>query len=275
VNGAILNDGTEQIVGRERNQRACHRQLVRNVVDRRRVNSTVRLLPCLTGSIKRNEDQEKRRSKMKRVLLLSTAIVAAGMFGTNGLAQGQAPSLEQALSRVRSGMEGAGLKSVENTPEGQKIYVTAFRLLVFDSCSIQIQMTTNGTASPGRLGGVSTFTYTVPLGKLDFQKIRVTYDNPYSREGNSTFVTSLTSSRDGEKGYATLILPTIGEQKTISYVFVGDNRNARTRAKNPDRVANNITSLQIDFKYKKDAENVATAFAEASRLCSAIERTQR
>jgi hypothetical protein len=32
----------EQIVGRERNQRACHRQLVRNVVDRRRVNSTVR-----------------------------------------------------------------------------------------------------------------------------------------------------------------------------------------------------------------------------------------
>src|SRR5438132_1459033 len=31
----------EQIVGRERNRRACHRQLVRNVVDRRRVNSTV------------------------------------------------------------------------------------------------------------------------------------------------------------------------------------------------------------------------------------------
>ena len=32
----------EQLVGRERNQRACHRQLVRNVVDRRRVNSDVR-----------------------------------------------------------------------------------------------------------------------------------------------------------------------------------------------------------------------------------------
>ena len=31
----------EQIVGRERNQRAWHRQLVRNAVDRRRVNSTV------------------------------------------------------------------------------------------------------------------------------------------------------------------------------------------------------------------------------------------
>ena len=31
----------EQIVGRERNQRACHRQLVRNAVDRRRVNSSV------------------------------------------------------------------------------------------------------------------------------------------------------------------------------------------------------------------------------------------
>src|SRR5437667_4330590 len=33
----------QQIVGRERNQRACHRQLVRNAVVARRVNSTVRL----------------------------------------------------------------------------------------------------------------------------------------------------------------------------------------------------------------------------------------
>ena len=31
----------EQIVGRERNQRACHRQLVCNVVVSRRVNSAV------------------------------------------------------------------------------------------------------------------------------------------------------------------------------------------------------------------------------------------
>jgi uncharacterized protein (DUF488 family) len=34
----------EQIVGRERNYGACHRQLVRNVVTSRRVNSTVRRL---------------------------------------------------------------------------------------------------------------------------------------------------------------------------------------------------------------------------------------
>jgi hypothetical protein len=33
-----------QIVGRERSQQACHRQLVRNAVDRRRVNSIVRHL---------------------------------------------------------------------------------------------------------------------------------------------------------------------------------------------------------------------------------------
>ncbi len=32
----------EQIVGRERIQRACHRQLVRNAVVSRRVNSDVR-----------------------------------------------------------------------------------------------------------------------------------------------------------------------------------------------------------------------------------------
>ncbi len=33
---------TQSVVGRERNQRACHRQLVRNAVVSRRVNSTVR-----------------------------------------------------------------------------------------------------------------------------------------------------------------------------------------------------------------------------------------
>ena len=36
-----LSDGVaQQIVGRERNQRACRRQLVRDVVVARRVNST-------------------------------------------------------------------------------------------------------------------------------------------------------------------------------------------------------------------------------------------
>jgi hypothetical protein len=36
------NSSAEQIVGRERNQRACQRQLVRNAVASRRVNSDVR-----------------------------------------------------------------------------------------------------------------------------------------------------------------------------------------------------------------------------------------
>ena len=40
----LFSGRTQQIVGRERNQAACHRQLVRDVVDRRRVNSTVRRL---------------------------------------------------------------------------------------------------------------------------------------------------------------------------------------------------------------------------------------
>ena len=37
----------EQIVGRERTQRACHRQPVRNSVYRRRVNTTVGRQPQL------------------------------------------------------------------------------------------------------------------------------------------------------------------------------------------------------------------------------------
>ena len=38
---ACVNHAAQQIVGRERNQRTCYRQLVRNVVVARRVNSTV------------------------------------------------------------------------------------------------------------------------------------------------------------------------------------------------------------------------------------------
>jgi hypothetical protein len=45
---AFSNGDAEQFVGRERNQRACHRQLVRDAVVSRRVNSNVRRLPCLT-----------------------------------------------------------------------------------------------------------------------------------------------------------------------------------------------------------------------------------
>ena len=41
MNSELQARPVQQIVGREGNQRACHRQLVRNVVDRRRVNSTV------------------------------------------------------------------------------------------------------------------------------------------------------------------------------------------------------------------------------------------
>ncbi len=39
--GGVFGTDAEQIVGRERNQRISYRYLVRNVVDRRRVNSTV------------------------------------------------------------------------------------------------------------------------------------------------------------------------------------------------------------------------------------------
>src|SRR5438046_130936 len=42
LNSSRYNKRVEQIVGRERNQRACHRQLVRNVVVPGRVNSNVR-----------------------------------------------------------------------------------------------------------------------------------------------------------------------------------------------------------------------------------------
>jgi hypothetical protein len=46
-----LETAVEQIVRRERNQRACHRQLVRDVVVSRRVNSTVRSHTYATHAI--------------------------------------------------------------------------------------------------------------------------------------------------------------------------------------------------------------------------------
>lgn len=171
---------------------------------------------------------------MRRVFFFTTVFVVAAVCCTSALAQGQSASLEEALSRIRSGMASAGVKSVENTPNGQRIDIRAFRPLVLDGCTIQIQMTNDDTASAGGRGGIFNAIYTIPLGKLDFTKIRTSYGDYYSREGNSTFVTSLTSSRDGEKGSASVTLPTIGQQKTISYVaIVRFNYDLGPREKNP------------------------------------------
>ena len=50
TSSALQSGALEQIVGRERNQRACYRQLVRNTVVSRRVNSTVRRLFAMDAS---------------------------------------------------------------------------------------------------------------------------------------------------------------------------------------------------------------------------------
>ena len=76
-----------QIVGRERNQVACHRQLVRDVAVSRRINSSVRFLPEM-DLIKREmiETRAERRSRA-RVLTAALAVAifmhfAAGKFDT-------------------------------------------------------------------------------------------------------------------------------------------------------------------------------------------------
>src|SRR6266567_935572 len=75
----------EQIVGRERNQRACHRQLVRNVVVSRRVNSTVgRLLLDMSSAEEQNKENLTRRD-----FLLGAAAIVAGvsMLGSEVMSQ--------------------------------------------------------------------------------------------------------------------------------------------------------------------------------------------
>src|SRR5437879_876574 len=65
-----LGRGITKIVGRERNQRACHRQLVRNVVARRRVNSIV-----------------MRFSHFHMKLVFGLMLCAAPPFGASAYAQ--------------------------------------------------------------------------------------------------------------------------------------------------------------------------------------------
>lgn len=133
------------------------------------------------------------------MFFFTTVFVVAAVCGTSALAQGQAPPLEEALNRIRSGMASAGTRSVENTPYGQQINIDAFEPVSLDSCTIQIGRINDSTKSAGGRGTVFTAVYTIPLGKLDFTKIRAPYTTPYSRLGNSTFITSLSSSRDGER----------------------------------------------------------------------------
>src|SRR5882762_3868459 len=66
----------EQIVGRERIQRASHRQLVRNVVDRRRVNSTAR-----APSVFRKTVVSKRNDSSLCTTYLTVALSSNRCFG--------------------------------------------------------------------------------------------------------------------------------------------------------------------------------------------------
>jgi hypothetical protein len=84
----LFNLETEQIVGRERSRRACHRQLVGNVVASRRVNSTVIWLLSLS------KNMSTHRSILPAILLILAAFTPA-------TPQGSSPLLDRIVQSVR------------------------------------------------------------------------------------------------------------------------------------------------------------------------------
>ena len=194
---------------------------------------------------------------MRKLYFSATVLVAIAVCGTSALAQGQSTALVEALSQIRSGLPSAGFKVIDftNPDRGRQTDIRTFRPLVLDSCTIQIEMTQDTTVPWRERSYVSRTIYTIPLDKIDFKRIRVNW-------------------RDVK--LITVILATIGRQKTISAVSVVTPKyKAGAKETNPHRFDHNLDSVFIDFEDKKAAQNMASAFSEASRLCSTPERQER
>ena len=134
--GCALQSGAlEQIVGRERNQRACHRQLARNVVVSRRVNSTVRRLPDF------NMDVVIRITLSVLFVGLTTATIASGQTSSELRAKYGAPlTVELENNRVaveRFLVRPAIQMTIRYTSEG-------------DPCEAVLEPVPNSTPKTGR-----------------------------------------------------------------------------------------------------------------------------
>lgn len=197
---------------------------------------------------------------IRKMFVFSTILVVASVWGTNALAQGPSPALDEALSRIRTGMASSGVKWFSfDSESGRKIEIRKFEPLSLAGCSVRIHMTHEDTGSalyPNHY--VFNVVWTIPLGQLDFKKISVSYQPGWSK--------SAIIERDWEMGYFSVTIPSIKGQRAIS--GVGNIRSYNNALKSSPPRSVNLDTVDIFFKDKKDAEGAAIAFVQASRLCS-------
>src|SRR5437763_896432 len=112
----ISNSVAQQIVGRERNQRTFYRQLVRNAVVARRVNSTVGRLDIMT-----------QRTSLRIWFCLSLAAVAGGAAWT-------ASMLLRAISGFRNAEAGSFLAIGRGVAEANQLSIAALYLAL--ACAV-------------------------------------------------------------------------------------------------------------------------------------------
>lgn len=193
-------------------------------------------------------------------LFLSLLLAATTLAGSKP-AQAQSPALNEALSRIKSGLSSTGLKLVDNAEHGRMVSTITYQAVSMEGCDIRIQTTqeTDAYRHPFR-----TFTavWTIPLGQLDPRKIRVEYGHGWSK--------TPTSQKGWKMGHFSLALPTLKQQKIISSIYTGStyDKKGQVIPTWPLPSTNNLSSVWLVFKDKRAAQEMAAAFVGANRLCA-------
>jgi hypothetical protein len=210
---------------------------------------------------------------MKRKLNLFLIALAIGSLccGVNALgqdvssSQGKPPSLEEALNQIKSGLSVAGARLTFSTSDGRIVDTRRYRFIGSEGCSLQILMEVDST-----LGGrtsYSKFVETIPLDALDINGIGVRQLGPVSDAG-PVFVKGLNSSEDGGRRAFSVRLSTGANRKTLTYLVEKTYDWTLSR----EHFEGKGSQFGINFIDKGSAEQVATAFRQASQICQAKER---
>jgi hypothetical protein len=213
------------------------------------------------------------RPAMKRKLNLFLIAVAIGSLccGANALgqeassSQGKPPSLEEALNQLKSGLSVAGARLTYSTSYGRVVDARRYQFIGSDGCSLQVLMEVDFT-----MGGSTShykFVETIPLDTIDVGRIRVRRLGSGSDAGLIS-VKGLNSSEDRDRRAFSVRLSTRAKRETFTYLL----EKTYDRTASREHFEGKGSEFGINFIDRLAAEQLATAFRQASQMCQAQER---
>ena len=199
----------------------------------------------------------------RKTVCFLIVLLALAWSNAHGLAQNKSQALNDALKRLGSAINRAGLRSVFNTEQGREENILTYEALSVATCGVRIQQTTKDPPYAGHArGSIYTTTETIPLDKVDRKRIRIEWVDGWSKQPGST--------GGWEKGAFYVWAYMIDREKTIRISFTGFiyDKKGQTYPVTASSKLPNTDYLSVTvFKYKQDAREFVEAIRDAAQLC--------